>query len=737
MTFSSLKNPQFRRALLITIFGAFFCFLPNLLRLKINDSEYENSMELSPLQQTLSSTSFKVCEAISMAAAFPILFDFIMDSFVYSAKDINPSKLAIWLLLLTSIIPNIVTFFYVIPNMRTDLLVLLPTCRTIPLLFSGLWLLNTYGPSIWGWKLIEPVMLIHSISTVISAFKPFVEDPELRILLIIRFSFYALGGLIVTYMCLRWLYHLYTIRRDSKSFTPDQLTCTWNMFAFIALMISTIVVQYYLGDYLSVKAGPVIFNTRLYCITAFILVVTALTGRYERSKVLLQHARHEAELKRSLVGYISHEIRTPLNSILMGLQVMKDEISLGMDTSVLSDFITSLLLSGDATVEILDSLLTFDNLDQNCMELTMKQLSVAHILSRYYHYDDKRVTLQMNLSPPLIHNSTSTSNRSGNGNSNSNERQLACITADEFHFGKVIQTLVSNATECTPTTGTNISSRLCSRCYWRSPAVADRSYLLQVEVTDSGSSLTKEQEDEVLENPFSFTAGVLQTHQGQGLGLWISRRIVQLHKGELTVKSLSTGSGSGSGSTGSTGSTYIIRIPVFFTDSKHGDDVEKKPSSVRRFLGSLSRQLSERRMVVTNRHRHVHVHGHSNNSSDLRRQISLHSIPPRHSSGEYVGRNSSSTYSGGGGNSGPYSIPVSGSFSGPLPMPVLSFSRDMTDDNGEKSGDYRQAMNRFSALGLSLLNIGDAFCDHDRDRDRENMSTEYNIQNRSTPFKHK
>eukprot|EP01041_Mallomonas_annulata_P006299 gene6299-12744_t len=278
MTFKVLTNSCFRLTLALSIVGTILCCLPIFFRLEIDVTQYEYSI---PLHTVLKSTSFEVCEAVSMTAAFPILFDFIMDSFVFHAEDINPAKLAIWILLLTSIIPNVATYFYVIPNVDINLLVLFPSCRTIPLLFSALWLLNTYGPSIWKWKLIMPIMLMHSITTVISSFKPFVSDIYRRNLDIIKLPFYILGGFIVLYMTLRWMHHIYMILRSSKTISPDDATCTWNLLALISFELSIIFFQYYLGDYLSADADPSVFTSRLYCITAFIITITSLNGRYE------------------------------------------------------------------------------------------------------------------------------------------------------------------------------------------------------------------------------------------------------------------------------------------------------------------------------------------------------------------------------------------------------------------------------------------------------------------------
>eukprot|EP01041_Mallomonas_annulata_P005327 gene5327-10651_t len=277
---TEFRDPYFRVALGITVVGALLSFLPLFLYQKIDDSKYESS-ESVPLYHTLISTTFKVGEAVSMAAAFPILFNFFIDLFVFSAKDINSAKLAIWILILTSIVPNMATFFYVIPNLDIPLLLLFPSCRIIPVFFSALWLLNIYGPSIWKWKLIMPVMLMHSITTVISGFKPFVNETERYNLDMISLPFFIIGGLIVLQLTLRWFCHIYLMVKSSKPISQDTITCTWNLLAIIFFNISILFVQYYLGDYLSVDAGPAIYTSRLYCITAFIITITSLNGRYE------------------------------------------------------------------------------------------------------------------------------------------------------------------------------------------------------------------------------------------------------------------------------------------------------------------------------------------------------------------------------------------------------------------------------------------------------------------------
>jgi signal transduction histidine kinase len=71
---------------------------------------------------------------------------------------------------------------------------------------------------------------------------------------------------------------------------------------------------------------------------------------------------------------------------------------------------------------------------------------------------------------------------------------------------------------------------------------------VRIEVTDSGQGIAPEDLEHV------FGAFTLQKHanaSGLGLGLYIARRIVELHGGDLTVASAGAGQGS----------TFTIRLP--------------------------------------------------------------------------------------------------------------------------------------------------------------------------------
>jgi CheY-like chemotaxis protein len=77
-----------------------------------------------------------------------------------------------------------------------------------------------------------------------------------------------------------------------------------------------------------------------------------------------------------------------------------------------------------------------------------------------------------------------------------------------------------------------------------------------VTVTDTGPGLTHEQQQLLFKEGVQFNPNELQAGQGSGLGLWISKEIVSLHQGYISVKSNGLGQGS----------TFEVVLPVVMRD---------------------------------------------------------------------------------------------------------------------------------------------------------------------------
>jgi CheY-like chemotaxis protein len=77
-----------------------------------------------------------------------------------------------------------------------------------------------------------------------------------------------------------------------------------------------------------------------------------------------------------------------------------------------------------------------------------------------------------------------------------------------------------------------------------------------ISVTDSGPGLTEEQLLALFHEGVQFNANQLQAGQGSGLGLWISKEIVNLHHGHIRATSAGLGCGA----------TFVVKLPVVLRD---------------------------------------------------------------------------------------------------------------------------------------------------------------------------
>ena len=81
---------------------------------------------------------------------------------------------------------------------------------------------------------------------------------------------------------------------------------------------------------------------------------------------------------------------------------------------------------------------------------------------------------------------------------------------------------------------------------------------VRIAVKDSGAGLSPQQLEQICAEGVQFNANELQAGQGSGLGLFISKGIVEQHGGKLTVTSEGLGKGV----------TFTVQVSMFKTDFK-------------------------------------------------------------------------------------------------------------------------------------------------------------------------
>eukprot|EP01041_Mallomonas_annulata_P006719 gene6719-13613_t len=159
--------------------------------------------------------------------------------------------------------------------------------------------------------------------------------------------------------------------------------------------------------------------------------------------------------------------------------------------------------SCESVVDILNALLLYQGLDQGEISLITKSIPVIpflqmKIIKLMSQARSKGVNLSLNIPENRI---------------SGNHIKSACIEGDEDKFGQVIRTLIANAVDCTMRGG-SVTVTVT--------VIGDDEigYKLKMAVRDDGPGLTDSDQRNMFDNALSFTPGVLQQREGNGLGLW-------------------------------------------------------------------------------------------------------------------------------------------------------------------------------------------------------------------------
>ena len=233
-----------------------------------------------------------------------------------------------------------------------------------------------------------------------------------------------------------------------------------------------------------------------------------------RELAFTKEAAEEANrAKSAFLANMSHEIRTPLNAVLGFTQILERDASL---TPRQTGMLHTIGRSGQHLLNLINDILDMSKIEAGRLDLRLVDFCLYDLL------DDLELVF--------------TSRAQGKQLQLLMERDDSVpryINADEGKLRQVFINLLSNAVKFTNAGGVAVRVR-AETATDRSDSDANTIRLV-VEVEDSGPGIATEELDSIYE-PFRQSAGG-QDAGGTGLGLAVSRKLVELMGGSLTVKS--------------------------------------------------------------------------------------------------------------------------------------------------------------------------------------------------------
>lgn len=254
-------------------------------------------------------------------------------------------------------------------------------------------------------------------------------------------------------------------------------------------------------------------------------VIAAAIERKQTEEQLFQ-AKNEAETanrkKSEFLAMMSHELRTPLNSIL-GYSRMLENGMAGPTNEKQARYIQNVSASGNHLLNIVNDLLDISKVEAGKMLISPGLIEVLPIVQEVQSMmgelaDKKNVRLTFDVQP-----------------------DVEVIEADPSRFKQILINLVSNGIKFNRSGG-SVAVRL-----FRSN---DRQWLIG-EVEDTGVGIPREKQGELFRKFYQVDTSASRSQEGTGLGLALSKELLELHGGEISVVS-EVG----------VGSTFTFRIPV-------------------------------------------------------------------------------------------------------------------------------------------------------------------------------
>ena len=225
----------------------------------------------------------------------------------------------------------------------------------------------------------------------------------------------------------------------------------------------------------------------------------------EQQRLVAEHLRQIDRMKDTFLANTSHELRTPLNGIIGIAESLLDDRPLVAATPHLGEDLFMISASGRRLAALVDDILDFSKLKNHQIELHRRAVDLAQLTDVVF-----------TLSRPLAE---------AKGLRLSHDiADLPPADGDENRLSQVLHNLIGNAIKFTDRGGVRVSG------------LADAASLT-ISIEDDGNGIPPHQLESIFESFEQADGSSTRSHGGTGLGLTISRQLVELHGGTISVSS--------------------------------------------------------------------------------------------------------------------------------------------------------------------------------------------------------
>jgi PAS domain S-box-containing protein len=228
----------------------------------------------------------------------------------------------------------------------------------------------------------------------------------------------------------------------------------------------------------------------------------------------LKKAKEQAESanksKSEFLANMSHEIRTPMNAILGFSEILLNKI----DNPQMKGYINTILSSGKTLLSLINDILDLSKIEAGKLELQLEPVDVTKLLNEIKQIFSQRVQekgIQLNVE--------------------TSKDMPETMLLDGVRFRQILFNLVGNSVKFTSEGYVKLSA------FHNYIEDTDNMQLI-LEVEDTGIGIPKDQQEIIFESFRQQSGQSTRKYGGTGLGLTITRRLVERMGGKISVDSI-------------------------------------------------------------------------------------------------------------------------------------------------------------------------------------------------------